>query len=75
MRKYVFVLIIFALLFAVGTGTAADEDGTTEDLSPAEITTPPTTEATTLPTTVMTTPPATEATTLPTTVMTTPPAT
>ncbi|MDE2519087.1 MAG: hypothetical protein O0W93_06705 [Methanocorpusculum sp.] len=66
MRKYVFVLIIFALLFAVGTGTAADEDGTTEDLSPAEITTPPTTEATTLPTTVMTTEPTTEVTTVPT---------
>ncbi|MDE2444090.1 MAG: hypothetical protein O0X49_06880 [Methanocorpusculum sp.] len=63
MRKYVFVLIIFALLFAVGAGTAADEGRTTEDLSPAEITTASTTKATTVTTAVMTTPPETEATT------------
>ncbi|MCZ0862078.1 hypothetical protein [Methanocorpusculum vombati] len=67
------MLIVFALLFAAGA--AADEGGTEEDSSPAKIPTVPTTEATTVPTTVITTVPTTEATTVQTTEITTVPTT
>ncbi|MDR0980275.1 MAG: hypothetical protein LBL85_00540 [Methanocalculaceae archaeon] len=71
LRKYVCVLIVFALLFAVGA--AADEDGTAEIFPPVKNTTVPSPEATVVPTTASTTVPSPEATVVPATVSTTVP--